>query len=217
MKRLNMMLWLLLASLPLAAENAAETAPVDRLPGIQQRWAEIKYAAAAPRQAKAFAELVTEIGEARKAQPEDLRLLLWEGIVLASQAGAQGGLGALGLCKRARADFEQVIAADGRLLDGAAYTSLGSLYYQVPGWPIGFGDDDRARELLQQGLVIDPDGIDANYFYGDYLLQQDQPAAAVAALEKALQAAPRPGRESADAGRRGEIERALQQARTQLD
>ena len=48
-------------------------------------------------------------------------------------------MGALGLVKRARADFEAAIKLDAGALDGAAYTSLGALYYQVPGWPVGFG------------------------------------------------------------------------------
>jgi hypothetical protein len=58
------------------------------------------------------------------------------------------------------------MAIDPRALQGSAYTSLGSLYYQVPGWPIGFGDDKRAEAMLLKALEINPDGIDPNYFYG---------------------------------------------------
>ena len=72
--------------------------------------------------------------------------------------------------KAARAEFEQAIQRDARALAGSAYVSLGSLYYQVPGWPIGFGDDDKAEQLLKQGLAIDPDGIDANYVNGILLI-----------------------------------------------
>ena len=48
------------------------------------------------------------------------------------------------------------------MLDGSAYNSLGVLYYKVPGWPVGFGDKAKARELLQKALAINPKGIDAN-------------------------------------------------------
>jgi Tfp pilus assembly protein PilF len=48
----------------------------------------------------------------------------------------------------------------------------GALYYQVPGWPIGFGDKDKANELLKKALALNPDGIDPNYFYGDFLLKE---------------------------------------------
>lgn len=198
------------------APPAQQSAIADRLSDVQARWAEIRYSLPEKSRASAYAELAGVIAEQRRQHPDDLRWPVWEGIVLASQAGAQGGLGALSLAKQAKADFELVIARDGRVLDGSAYTSLGSLYYQVPGWPLGFGDDAKARELLQRGLEIAPDGIDANYFYGDFLLDQGKPAEAVAVLEHALAAPPRPGRESADAGRRQEIEQALERARRKL-
>lgn len=205
----------LLASEPAvdAPSQLAQASEADPLPAIQSRWAEIRYALPDAERVRAFDALVHEIGRAQQRAPDDLRLKVWKGIVLASEAGAQGGLGALSLCKQARAEFEAVIAEDGRVLDGSAYTSLGSLYYQVPGWPLGFGDDDRARELLLRGLSIAPEGIDANYFWADFLLDQGEPAGAVAAFEKALAAPPRPGRESADAGRRAEIEAGLAKAR----
>jgi tetratricopeptide (TPR) repeat protein len=198
--------------------NATHAAGVvdDPLPGIQARWAEIRYQLPEAERVKAFDALVNDIGRAQQRTPDDLRLQVWKGIVLASEAGAQGGLGALSLCKQARKEFEAVIAKDGRVLDGSAYTSLGSLYYQVPGWPLGFGDEDKARELLQQGLSIAPDGIDANYFWGDFLLDQEDYAGAVQAFQKALAAPPRPGRESADAGRRAEIEAGLAKAQEEL-
>ena len=79
-------------------------------------------------------------------------------------------------------------------LDGSAYTSLGSLYYQVPGWPIGFGDDAKARELLQKALALNPEGIDPNYFMGDFLYRKGDYEAARQALARALKAPPRPDR-----------------------
>jgi tetratricopeptide (TPR) repeat protein len=199
-----------------AAAVGTDPAPADPLPAIQARWAEVRYQLPEGERVKAFDALVNEIGRSQMHHPDDLRLQVWKGIVLASEAGAQGGLGALTLVKQAKAEFEAVIEKDGRVLDGSAYTSLGSLYYQVPGWPLGFGDEDTAAELLKQGLAIAPDGIDANYFYADYLLEQEDYAGAVAAFEKALAAPPRPGRETADAGRRAEIEQGLRKAREEL-
>ncbi|QTG98208.1 tetratricopeptide repeat protein, partial [Vibrio furnissii] len=63
---------------------------------------------------------------------------------------------ALSLVKEAKVLLEQVIETAPETLDGSAYTSLGSLYYQVPGWPIGFGDDDKAEAMLQKALEINP-------------------------------------------------------------
>jgi tetratricopeptide (TPR) repeat protein len=86
----------------------------------------------------------------------------------------------------------------------------------VPGWPLGFGDDDKARELLRKGLKANPDGIDANYFHGDFLRDQGDWTGAAAALEKALAAPPRPGRELADQGRRKEAAALLAKVRAHL-
>jgi Tfp pilus assembly protein PilF len=95
------------------------------------------------------------------------------------------------------------------LLIWSAHTSLGALYYQVPGWPIGFGSKDKAREELMAELRANPRGIDSNYFWGDFLYNQGQYAEAAKTLRTALAAPPRPGREVADAGRRGEVQKLL--------
>jgi tetratricopeptide (TPR) repeat protein len=122
-------------------------------------------------------------------------------------------MGALRLVKAARQLLLQAEALDPKALDGSVYTSLGSLYYQVPGWPIGFGDKKQAVIYLHKALELNPDGIDPNYFYGDFLVEQGDYRAAVPVLEKALKAPPRPGREIADRGRREEVRRTLQKAR----
>ena len=142
--------------------------------------------------------------------------LIWEGIVVSSLAGEKGGLGALGLAKRARACYEQSLKIDDHALDGSAYNSLGVLYYRVPGWPIGFGDRKKADELIRKALAINPDGIDPNYFYGDFLLSTGRPAEALPYLQRALSAAPRPGRENADKGRRAEAAALMEKARSQM-
>ncbi len=106
---------------------------------------------------------------------------------------------------RPRRCTSSAIQIDGKALDGSAYNSLGVLYYKVPGWPLGFGDKDKAKELLQKALAINPQGIDPNYFYGEYLVETKQADEAVPYLERALQAPPRPGRQIADTGRREEV------------
>jgi tetratricopeptide (TPR) repeat protein len=183
---------------------------------LQSRWAEINYQVPEAQREAAFARLAGEAEVALRAEPQAPELLIWRGIILSTWAGAKGGLGALDLVKQARGQFEQAIELDPKALDGSAYTSLGSLYYQVPGWPIGFGDDKRAEQLLRQALALNPDGIDPNYFYGDFLLGEKRYAEAEKALQKALAAAPRAGREVADAGRRKEVQALLDRVQAKL-
>ena len=211
------MLFLLLMStalvvgIAMAAEPGATTATQ-----VRDRWAQINYQLPKPQREAAFEELLHQSEKIRQANPRDATALIWEGIVLSSLAGEKGGMGALGLVKRARADFEAAIKLDANALDGAAYTSLGALYYQVPGWPLGFGDDAAARTMLRKGLAIDPDGIDANYFYADFLRDQKDWAGARTAFQKALAAPARPGREVADAGRRQEAQARLKDVNAHL-
>ena len=198
----------LLLLLPMAMPCWADSMDSD-LAGIQQRWAEIQYQLPLDQKTSAFEALAQDAEELVAANPDRAEPRIWQAIVLSTWAGAKGGLGALGLVKDARRQLEKALDIDATALEGSAYTSLGSLYYQVPGWPLGFGDDDKARRYLQKALAINPDGIDPNFFFGDYLLEQGEEARAREYLERALAAPDRSGREIADQGRREEIRERL--------
>nr|WP_225314356.1 hypothetical protein [Marinobacter halotolerans] len=176
---------------------------------IQQEWAIAQYQTPEDEQTRAFEELADKTEAYVSNHPGRAEPLIWQGIVFSTWAGAKGGLGALGLVKDARASLEGALKIDPAALEGSAYTSLGSLYYQVPGWPLSFGDDEKAEDYLKKALVLNPDGIDPNYFFGDFLHEQGKSEQARQYLIHALEAAPRPGRELADAGRRREVQQVL--------
>lgn len=178
------------------------------LASLQQGWSVCQYRSLENQKQNCFSTL-SQQAHGVSDRENDPALLIWSAIIDSSWAGAKGGLGALSLVKQAKADLEKALALNPAALQGSAYTSLGALYYQVPGWPIGFGDNKKAEEMLQKALAINPDGIDPNYFYGDFQLEQGNKAVAKRYLEKALKAAPRPGREIADSGRHADIQRDL--------
>lgn len=194
---------LLLASVAHAQSSSLESG----LASVQAGWATANYATAAgdPRVA-ACESLSKRAAELVEMYPGRAEPLIWQGIVLSTYAGAKGGLGALGLAKQSRAALQAALQIDPQALQGSAYTSLGTLYFKVPGFPLGFGDKKKAREYLEQALAINPAGIDPNYFYGAFLFEQDQYARALEHLQKALRAPARAGRELADEGRRKEIQ-----------
>ena len=87
-------------------------------------------------------------------------------------------------------------------LDAGAPTSLGVLYYRVPRFPIGFGDKSKARHYLQEAIRNAPNGLDANYFYGDFLYEQGEYPEAVTVLKRALILPRHPDRPIWDQSRR---------------
>ena len=56
--------------------------------------------------------------------------------------------------------------------ESSTITSMGALYYQVPGWPLGFRDN-------QKPVQINENGPNSNYFYGDTLADRCTPSALV--------------------------------------
>lgn len=194
----------------------ALAADSDQLLQLQQQWAKANYQLSGKEQEAAFETLISALEKNLEQQPKDANLLIWLGITKSTLAGARGGLGALSLAKGARAALEEAIDVAPNALDGSAYASLGTLYHKVPSWPLGFGDDKKARNLLEKALQINPAGIDPNYFYAEFLYDEKAYVEAKEHVLAARAAAPRPGRPLADQGRQQEIEELLRKIEKKL-
>jgi len=214
-KQIVIILSLTLFSISAISQNSGDmrediTATISSL---QSRWAIANYELKGDKQLKAFEQLISDVEAATNEQANEAGIWVWSGIIKSTFAGVKGGLGALKFAKAAKVDLDQAISIDGNVLQGSAYTSLGTLYYQVPGWPIGFGDGDKAEGLLKKAIAINPDGIDSNYFYAQYLLSEKHYSKAEQHLLIAQNAAPRLQRPLADKGRQVEIAVLLAEAR----
>lgn len=196
------------STLTASASFAAST----ELQALQTSWAKCQYNTSDKDQKEqCLNEVVQKNTEYLDAHPNDPELTVWLAINKSTLAGAKGGLGALSLVKEAKTLLESVIDRAPQTLDGSAYTSLGSLYYQVPGWPLGFGNDKTAEQMLKKALEINPNGIDPNYFYADFLAQDGRKEEAKQYFNRALQAPSRPDRPLADQGRKMEIQAKLKE------
>ena len=177
---------------------------------LQKQWAEVNYQMEGKDQISAFERLIIDADAVVVANPKQAAPLIWRGIIKSTLAGKKGGLGALGLAKAAKKDLEKSIILDATAMQGSALTSLGTLYLNVPGWPVGFGSDKEAEKFLLKAIAINPDGIDSNYFYADFLMAKKRNQEAATYFRKAQNAAPRLNRPLADSGRQKEIATALE-------
>ena len=184
---------------------------------IQHQWSHINYEMTDnDKKVEAFKALTTKLDAMVKAEPKNADDLIWLGITQASTAQAKGGLGALSFAKDAKKNLEEAIKIDPTASEGSAFTSLGVLYHKVPGWPIGFGSDSKAKELLQKSVAMNPTGLDNNFFYAEFLYDDGDYKAAKKHLEIAQKAAPRANRPIADKGRRDELNTLMEKVNKKL-
>jgi tetratricopeptide (TPR) repeat protein len=200
---------LLIAGCLIAGSGAVRAAGVsldDELAAIQRDWAAAKYETPDKHaRSAAFAALADRAAKFSSAHPQSVEAAAWEGIVLSTYAGEVSPLSAMKYAKAAREALERAELIDPAALHGGVYASLGALYSKVPGGLMGFGDDERAAEYFRKALAVDPDNIDNNFFYGEFLLDQGEYGRAAAVLSHALEAPTAEGRPVFDAGRRAEI------------
>jgi tetratricopeptide (TPR) repeat protein len=211
MKKLMVVSLLLMSTIVLADE-----ALDNDVAKIQHQWVIANYQTPKDTQEAAFKQLSEDAHQVSTTHQNAPEAVIWEAITLSGYAKAKGGLGALKIAEKARDLLLEVEKTNPQALQGSAYTTLGSLYYKVPGWPIGFGDKKKAKAYLEKSLEINPNGIDPNYFYADFLSEQGETEKAIQYYKKALVAPPRPGREDADAARKKEIQQGLKEAEKKL-
>jgi tetratricopeptide (TPR) repeat protein len=177
---------------------------------LQTKWESIKFDVSEgdeqTRKMNALGEEADAVAKNLSSVPE---ALIWDGIITSERASMASAFSALGLATRARDILEQAYKMDPARMDAGATTSLGVLYYRVPGFPIGFGDKAKARQLLEQAVKLAPNGLDAWYFYGDFLYTQSEYPKAVDVFQHALKIPVRPDRPLWDKNRRLVIEELL--------
>ncbi len=198
------------AFLALAVPAFAANSMTQEVKALNDGWAHIAYEVkGSSTQTKALDRLAQQAATLVKKYPGRAEPLVWQGIVTSEQANRANIFHKLGLATRARDILTRAYSINPKAEDGGAAMTLGVLYYKVPGSPIGFGDDQKAKKLLKEALAVDPNGLDANYFYGDFLYDQDDKAGAKSYLQKALRAPHDPSRPAWDSGRRREVQALL--------
>jgi tetratricopeptide (TPR) repeat protein len=204
-----------------AALSGARGAPADDASGlnadilrIAQSWAHVKFEVTdTDLQQKQIADLARQAAALIPKYPGKAEPIIWQGILLSEGASMANEAGSMftarSLAYKARDVLLQAEKMDPAALDGGAPTSLGVLYYRVPHFPIAFGDTEKARRYLEEAMRYAPDGMDANYFYGDFLMQEKDYPDAIRVWKHALSLPPNTTRPLWDQSRRLVIQQAL--------
>lgn len=171
----------------LSSVGRAETID-ESLQRTESTWAKIYYQTQLDSKTERYQILLESTEQLVANYPNRAEPLIWQAIIIATNAEQQNSFAALEAIHKARNLLLKAIDINPQAMDGSAFVTLGSLYNMVPGWPIAFGDNDQAEAYLLTALEINPDGIDSNYFYGEYLLSQGQNQAAFEHFVKATQA-----------------------------
>ncbi len=193
MKKTTFVAFLLLLTSNLFASSI--TAEINQ---IESRWATIYYAENSSQQKAHYPALINRAQDLSTKNPQAVEPLIWKAILLATNAAHQSPFKALESINTAKELLEHCIKTQPEALEGAAHVVLATLYYMTPGWPISFGNNERAESLFITALEINPLSIDSNYFYGDYLLSQDNTKNAQIYFKRALKAPIRQHQQYAD-------------------
>lgn len=200
---------LLLAGAPLAASPLA-----DSVARVEADWAHANYAVEGKAaKAAAFQDVIDEADALAERFPNAAEPLVWRGVALTAKAGAVGGLPGFVLVKKARAALEEAQRIDPNAAGGLGLVQLGILYYQVPGFPIAFGDRHKAAAFLTRAMAVAPDSDAVNLAYADFLATGGKRAQALDVLHAMLKR-PLHSRSVADAGRRSEAATLLAQVQS---
>ena len=177
---------MLVSAAPISRASDNKAMDADIL-AVAEEWAKIKYLSKDDAERKDKMEVLGAKADALVTKyPGRPETLIWDGIVTSERASLTWGLTALNHASRARDLLLEAYKMDPKALDAGAPTSLGVLYYRVPGFPLGWGDTDKARQFLEEAVKSAPNGRDAHYFYADFLFEQGKYSEAEQVLKTAL-------------------------------
>lgn len=204
-------LFALLAALLTVAPVAASPLD-DGVLQLEAHWAHANYEVnGKTAQAEALDSVIAEADALALRYPNRAEPLVWRAIAQTAKAGVVRGLAGFNLVKAAKVTLEAATRIDPKAADGLGLSELGTLYYQVPGFPVAFGDRAKAERYLKRALEVAPDSIAVNLAYADFLATSKQPFRAIDVLHFVLKIIPRHDHQVADKGRRAEAEALLAQ------
>jgi tetratricopeptide (TPR) repeat protein len=192
-------------------EDSASICPI--ISELENNWAKIRYQTPAKQRTTAFEQMLISLREMPRQCRAIANYQIIEAMIKGSMIKQQGSrLSSLKKIKSLKRLLEKSISNNPAAMNGLGWTLLGLLYDKSPGWPLSIGDDKKADNAYLKGLEYNPAGIDANFYYGDFLRRNHLIQQAQHYLLKARQAKQQAGHEIAYQGRLKDVQRSLTKA-----
>lgn len=132
-----------------------------------------------------FADAVAYAERAVETQPEGVEGRYWYALTIGRLGEARGILRSLSAASDMRRELETVLelAPD----HAGAHFALGMLYHRLPGWPLSFGDNNRALELMSAAVELAPDNTTYRLGLAELLLDLRRRDDAISQLETIIE------------------------------
>ncbi len=183
MKKTLIVAFCLLFTVPCFAYNMEKS-----LARIESEWFSLDDSLSKSQQKKQLQALAKQAAHLSESYPDKAEPQIVQACLLLTIANLNNPFSALSLVDRAKKLLMSAIDIDPDARYGSAVYTLGTLYFKLPGWPISFGNDEKAEKMLQMAIKRIPDSVGGHYFYGQYLLEKDRAHEAETHFRKAIQA-----------------------------
>ena len=104
----------------------------------------------------------------------DVRGLFWKAAAIGKVAEDGGVLNALGLVRSMEELLLKVVMLDETYENAGAHRALGRIYHLLPGFPISFGNNQKALMHLRRAYELFPMDVITRAFYADLLYDEGQ-------------------------------------------
>lgn len=176
---------------------------------LESDWAKVRYQTPTNMRNIEFEAMLISLNHAPLACLKKAEYQIVEAMIKGSMVKQQSGLVAIKKIKQIKRLLDKATKNNPAAMNGLGWTLLGLLYDKAPGWPFSIGDDEQAEKAYLKGLEYNPVGIDANFYYGDFLRRKGLKQQAREYLLKASQSNQQIGREIAHQGRMSDVLHAL--------
>jgi len=115
--------------------------------------------------------------------------LYWKAVAMGKLSEEMGILNSLKMTRPMEKLFLRVIALDERYDNAGGHKALGRMYFRLPGFPISFGNKEKALFHLKRALELYPHDLIAKAFYAEALYDMGKKQEAIK-LAEAIVATP---------------------------